>query len=88
MQPGPPLAGAAGEATETGARPRSSPGTGERRRWSGRAHTRRVAAASETAVYGAGRLRPQERHPAVAEPTDTRGSHDVRRPEAQQRAWR
>jgi len=88
MQPRPPLAGAAGEATETRAQPRSSPGTGDRSRWSGRAHARRVVATAETAVYGAGRLTPQERRPAVAGPTDPRGSHDVRRPEAQPRAWR
>jgi hypothetical protein len=88
MQPGPPLAGAVREATEAGTGPGCSPDTGDRRSWGGRAHARCVVATAETAIYGAGRPTPQERRPAAAGPTDAPGSHDVRRPEAQPRAWR
>jgi len=88
MQPGPPLAGAVGEATEAGTEPGCSPDTGDRRSWGGRAHARRVVAAVETAVCDSGRPTPQKRRPAAAGPTDAPGSHDARRPEAQPRVRR
>jgi hypothetical protein len=88
MPPGPPLAGAVREATEAGIGPRCSPDTSDRRSRGGRTHARRVVAAVETSVYDSGRPTPQKRRPAAAGPTDARGSHDVRRPEAQPRVGR
>jgi len=86
MQPGPPLAGAVGEATEAGTEPGCSTDMGDRRSWGGRAHARRVVAAVvETAVYDSGRPTSQKRRPAAAGPTDAPGSHDVRRHETQPR---
>src|SRR5947207_15491225 len=89
MQPGPPLAGAVGEATEAGTEPGCSTDLGDRRSWGGRAHARRVVAAVvETAVYDSGRPTSQKRRPAAAGPTDAAGCRDVRRHETQPRVGR